>query len=191
MASLSSLLNPAPWHIISYSTLLGTTLYQSFLVGPISYTALPRPQFSTLQTKIFPPFFAVQTVLPILIALTYPASSAGAHLSPLGASPPQSSFSGVFQSGNRMTVLVPIAAMFLTGLANLVVLGPATTKVMKERKHQETRDGKKYYESGEHSKDMRGLNKRFGILHGASSLVNLVGCGGMLWYGILLAERLA
>jgi hypothetical protein len=26
--------------------------------------------------------------------------------------------------------------MFVTGLANLAVLGPATTKIMKERKHQ-------------------------------------------------------
>jgi hypothetical protein len=36
--------------------------------------------------------------------------------------------------------------MFVTGLANLAVLGPATTKIMKERKHQGmlSIDGKGY-----------------------------------------------
>jgi hypothetical protein len=43
---------------------------------------------------------------------------------------------GVFETGNVWDALVPIGLMFGTGLLNLAMLGPATTKVMRERKHQ-------------------------------------------------------
>ena len=61
---------------------------------------------------------------------------------------------------------------------------------MKERKHQETRDGKKYYDQGSHSKEMQRLNRAFSRMHGISALTNLVGLGVTVWYGLLLAERL-
>lgn len=61
---------------------------------------------------------------------------------------------------------------------------------MKERKRQETRDGKKYYDAGEQSKEMQRLNRAFGQMHGVSALTNLVGLGVTVWYGVLLAERL-
>ena len=60
---------------------------------------------------------------------------------------------------------------------------------MKERKHQETRDGKKSYEPGPQSKEMRRLNGTFGRMHGASALTNLVGLGVTVFYGIFLAGR--
>ena len=43
---------------------------------------------------------------------------------------------GVLDPDNRWSVLAPIATIFLTGVANLAVVGPATTKCMKERKYQ-------------------------------------------------------
>lgn len=81
--------------------------------------------------------------------------------------------------------------MFITALANLVYIGPETTRVMGARKHQETRDGKKSYDAGPHSKEMDRLNRRFGILHGISSLVNMVGLGAMVGYAGLLGQRLS
>ena len=80
--------------------------------------------------------------------------------------------------------------MFVTAATNLFVLGPGTTKVMKQRKHQETRDGKKYWDAGEHSKEMSGLNKKFATLHGINALVNMIGMGFIVWYGFVLGERL-
>ena len=71
-------------------------------------------------------------------------------------------------------------------LSNLLIIGPATTKIMRERKHQgmtnqsvelegectnihiETRDGKKSYDSPPHSKEMTRLNRQFGRVHGVS-----------------------
>ncbi|KAI9689701.1 MAG: hypothetical protein M1820_010071 [Bogoriella megaspora] len=80
--------------------------------------------------------------------------------------------------------------MFTTGLANLALIGPATTKVMIQRKHQETRDGKRSFDPGPHSSAMEKLNKDFGILHGASTIVNLVGLGAMIWYGTTIARKM-
>ena len=69
-------------------------------------------------------------------------------------------------------------------------MGPVTTRIMKERKHQETRDGKRYHDPGPHSKEMERLNGRFGRMHGASALTNLVALGVTVVYGVLLSERL-
>lgn len=121
------------------------------------------------------------------MALTYPGIRT---LSPLGGAADSSSLRGVLDERNRYTVLLPIATVFVLNAANLVWAGPVTTRVMKERKHQETRDGKKYYDQGSHSKEMQRLNKAFGRMHGISALMNLMGLGVTVWYGVLLAERL-
>src|ERR1700712_4683565 len=73
--------------------------------------------------------------------------------------------------------LIGITTMALCGLTNWLLLGPMTTSTMKTRKHQETRDGKKYYDPGPKSKEMEALNTKFSVLHGVSSLVNMVEVG--------------
>lgn len=85
---------------------------------------------------------------------------------------------------------MPLAVTALTGAANAVFIGPMTTRCMKERKHQETRDGKKAYDAGPHSEAMQTLNTRFAWLHGASSLTNMVGCVATVAYGFYLSERM-
>ncbi|KAF2237230.1 hypothetical protein EV356DRAFT_496797 [Viridothelium virens] len=79
--------------------------------------------------------------------------------------------------------------MFVTSLVNWVFVGPRTTQVMIQRKHQETRDGKKSYDNGPHSPEMAKLNKDFGLLHSASTLLNLSGLGAMVWYGFTIASE--
>ncbi|KAF7846400.1 hypothetical protein BT93_L4461 [Corymbia citriodora subsp. variegata] len=180
---MSILYSPAPYHIISYGTLLGSEIFQSFIAGIVAFKALPRAQFATLQSALFPIYFAMQTALPIALMFTFPAESTA-----IGRT--SSSLSGVLEPNHRMNVLVPLAVTSLTGLANAVVIGPATTKCMKDRKHQETRDGKKSYDQGPHSEAMQALNTRFAWLHGASSLVNMIGCVTTVWYGFYLGERM-
>ncbi|RFU34765.1 hypothetical protein B7463_g1512, partial [Scytalidium lignicola] len=127
MPDLSIFKSPAPYHIITYGTLLGTQFYQSFVGGIISFRALPRPQFSALQQKIFPVYFAMQTALPAALILTYPGPKSG--LTPSG-------IPGALAEANRWTVLAPLISVLVTGLVNMVVIGPATVRIMKERKHQ-------------------------------------------------------
>ncbi|KAL4944788.1 hypothetical protein BDV06DRAFT_72668 [Aspergillus oleicola] len=174
------MLDPRPFHILSYGTLLGVQLYQSFVSGIIAFRTLPRPQFAALQAKIFPTYFALQTALPVVVALT--ASRTGGQ--PLGVS-------GLLESENHFKVLLPLATAFVTGLINFGVLRKMTVDTMRERKHQETRDGKKSYDPPPHSKEMIALNKKFGRIHGLSSLVNLVTLGATVFYGVVLSKQLA
>lgn len=51
------------------------------------------------------------------------------------------------------------------------------------------RDGKEWYADGPHSDEMKALNKRFGILHGISSLVNLTTFFAAVAYGFTLGGR--
>jgi uncharacterized membrane protein len=126
----------------------------------------------------------MQTALPLVLALTFPGEQTA-------LSTHSSGFASVLSEGYRWSVLTPLATMLVTGLANMAYLGPATTKCMRERKHQETRDGRKSYDPPPHSQEMQRLNRRFGVLHGASTIVNLVGWGAMIWYGFYLGNRIS
>jgi len=106
-------------------------LFKSFVGGIVAYRALPRPQFASLQQAIFPIYFSLQTALPIVVALTYP----GSH-SALGSSSIPSGLSGVLAEKNRVNTLMPLMTIVATSAANLLVVGPATTRIMRERKHQ-------------------------------------------------------
>ncbi|KAG0159284.1 hypothetical protein PDIDSM_6806 [Penicillium digitatum] len=176
-------MDPRPYHVISFGTLLGTQFYQSFVGGFVAFRALPRPQFASLQSAIFPIYFSLQSALPIVVALT--ASHDGQVLGLSGLAAPE----------NHLNTLLPLATVTVTGLVNMFVLRPMTTKVMRERKHQgalaaETRDGKRSYDPAPHSKEMLALNKKFGRVHGISSLVNLVSLVATIWYGVVLSKRL-
>lgn len=137
MPSLASISDPKVYHILTYSTLFGSNLWNTFFAGPIAYKCLPRPQFATLQTNIFPAFFSLHTALPLVLAFTYPGlrlvNRPGAEIVQTNAG-----WRGLLAEQSFWSSLVPIAAMFGTSLLNLVILGPATTSVMKKRKHQGT-----------------------------------------------------
>ncbi|KAI1917395.1 hypothetical protein LOZ39_000387 [Ophidiomyces ophidiicola] len=173
----------AQFHIISYGTLLGAQAYQSFIGGIVAYKSLPRPQFATLQASIFPIYFGLQTFFPLVVAATYP----GEHS--LGVSGP-SGFAGVLADGHGVSTLLPLTLTLVGGLANLLVFQRATSKIMGQRKRQESIDGKKYYETGPHSKEMIQLNKSFGRIHGISTLVNFAALAATIYYGKTLADRL-
>lgn len=134
MSSLSSISDYRAYHILSYGTFLGSTVFQSFVGSIIAYRTLPRAQFGQLQQATVPTFFAMQTVLPLIMAVTYPgekvAQVAGESVGM------NSGFSGVLAESNRWTVLLPLATIFITSALNLAVFGPATTKTMKQRHHQ-------------------------------------------------------
>ena len=55
----------------------------------------------------------------------------------------------------------------------------------------ESRDGKKSYDPAPHSKEMQALNKRFGKVHGISSLLNMVTLGVTIYYGTVIGKQLS
>ena len=174
-------------------------------------------------SHLFPVYFAMQSALPVLLALTYPGSG---H--PFGA---RAGLAGVLARGNRWSVLAPLAGAWLCAVVNWGVVGPLTTGVMEERRVQgmffssffsfsfslfyfglgsprwlwcweeccwltgvvwwtEKKDGKKSYDAPPHSQEMVALNKRFGMLHGVSSLLNLGTLVATVVYGVTLSSRL-
>ncbi|KAG0644452.1 hypothetical protein HOY80DRAFT_1013587 [Tuber brumale] len=174
--TLTTLLHSGPIHLLVFGTLLGSQFYQSFIGGVIAYKALPRPQFSLLQQKIFPVYFTLQTVLPAILLLTHPS------MSPTSLINPSSPY--FYNSG------LPLLIVLSASLANLAVIGPATSKIMHKRKVQETKDGKRCYDEGPKSKEMAALNRRFGVMHGTSSLINLIGLAATGWYGVVLGNKI-
>ncbi|KAJ6141314.1 hypothetical protein N7470_010210 [Penicillium chermesinum] len=171
--------DPRPYHIISYGTLLGTQFFQSFVGGVIAFRALPRPQFASLQTAIFPVYFPLQTALPVVVALT---ASKGRHL--LG-------LSGLTAPENRWGTLIPPSyrCHYRTDQPGY----PASNLSHELNANWtciETRDGKKSYDAGPHSKEMIELNKKFGRIHGISSLVNLGSFIATIYYGAVLSKKL-
>ncbi|KAI0180971.1 hypothetical protein GGR52DRAFT_567222 [Hypoxylon sp. FL1284] len=185
MSERPLLFSPAPYHILSYGTLLGTQVFHTFVNSVSSFKVLERPQFAILQRALFPTYFGIQAAAPVLLAITYPG---GTNI--LKGLDTPSSLAGVFHSSNRWGVLLPLGTILATGLVNLAYFLPETNKVTALRRKQEKKDGKASYDAPPHSKDMTALNKKFGQLHGISSLLNLVTLVATVAYGINLSSRL-
>jgi hypothetical protein len=106
-----------PAHLLAYSTLLGTELYQSFIMTKVSYQALPRSAFTTLQRRVFPIYFQSQSILLLIVAATFP---------------PHGPLSLFGQRGDW----IALTMAGLPAALNLLVFGPRTKDLMTERVHQ-------------------------------------------------------
>ncbi|ORY90766.1 hypothetical protein BCR35DRAFT_261287, partial [Leucosporidium creatinivorum] len=149
-------------------TVAGTTIWHSFINGPIAYKNLPRQQFGNLQSKLFPPFFALQTGGSALLLFMY--SRANKLL--------RSDLNAWLLSG-----------MGIVGLLNLTLVGPWTTKIMKRRHRLERLEGTTYdAPDAPPSSQMAALNKRFAIAHSVSSLLNLGFLGASVSLALLVGE---
>ncbi|KAH6617478.1 hypothetical protein F5144DRAFT_586582 [Chaetomium tenue] len=166
--------NLAPFHVLFYSTLLGTELFQTFINTKIAFLALPRSAFTTLQRRIFPIYFLSQTILVVLSAITFPPH-------------------GVSSLLMRRGDWIPYAVATVTSVMNLAVYGPKTQKAMVDCIHQETRDSRKTRENGAidgPSQEMKSLRRAFSRHHAMSIHLNLTSIGAMVFYGWRLASRL-
>ncbi|KAK3305232.1 uncharacterized protein B0T15DRAFT_531709 [Chaetomium strumarium] len=168
--------NLAPYHLLFFSTLLGTELYQTFVNTKICYLALPRPTFTTLQKRLFPIYFRGQTILLLLTAATLPPR-------------------GLFSLVKHKADWIPFTLAGVTAVLNLVVYGPGTQKAMVDCIHQETRDAKLRLNGhlGEDtpSPEMQRLRKAFSRNHTMSIHLNLISIVAMVFYGWRFASRLA
>ena len=164
--------SPAPYHLLSYASVTGITLWHSFIGSPIAFKVLPRQQFGLLQSKLFPIYFSLQSALNGVCLLT---------------------------TSNRNARIIFLIGL-VSGVINLTVVGPWTTKydpitdavfviysflfvnrIMNERHKVEREEGKSYNEAGI-SDQLKALNKRFGIAHGCSALINMAVLLSLLAY---------
>ncbi|KAH8128730.1 hypothetical protein ACSS6W_003794 [Trichoderma asperelloides] len=169
----------APFHIISYGTVLGTTFFHTFVTTVIMIRSVDIQTFSTVLIKLWPYYFGVQAAGTAALALTYPGNSLT-----------QSGISGLLAPSLRWGTLVPIAATFVSSIVNLFVAFPATLQVEKDRCGQAKRDGKEWFEKEGASAEMQALNRKFDMLHGVTATLNLTSFFATLAYGFTLAGRL-
>ncbi|CEI68418.1 unnamed protein product [Fusarium venenatum] len=168
MAIVTALL--APIHLFSFSALLGSQLYQTFIVTKVAFQRLPRAPFINLQKHLFPIYFQSQALLLFLTAVTLPPYG------PLSLTQHKSDW-------------IPFAVSSVVSALNLTVFGPRTRKLMLDRVEQGATNAKTASSEGP-SPAMQVLRKRFGTAHAMSIHLNLIGLGAHLWYTWRLASRL-
>ncbi|KAL8944142.1 MAG: hypothetical protein Q9216_000647 [Gyalolechia sp. 2 TL-2023] len=166
----------------------------SFVMTKISYNALPISAFTTLQKRVFPAYFRLQSLLILVTAATHPPHGPLSLFKSLGD-------------------VAPLAIGGTMAALNLTVYGPRTQTTMIDRIHQgefeffhppsrerfdadgsscattETRDGKKYTDPN-CSEEMKAKNRAFSRAHAMSIHINLLAIGSTIWYGFRLASKL-
>ncbi|KAI1309921.1 hypothetical protein F5Y03DRAFT_347853 [Xylaria venustula] len=167
----------APLHLLSFSTLLGSQLYQTFLVTKITHASLPRSAFTTLQKRLFPIYFRGQSLLLLLTVATVPPH-------------------GPFTVVADKAAWIPFAIAGITAILNYTIYGPRTRQIMMERIHQETRDALQKQATNDSassetpSPEMQSIRRSFARNHAMSIHLNLLTIGAMLWWGYKLASNL-
>ena len=132
-------------HLASFGVLFGSMVYTTFFAGMTMFKNLPRQTFGRLQSKLFPMYFKIHAACLCVMIGTIPALAAG------GAS--------------RFPLAACLTALAFT-VANIFYIEPASTKVMFQRYELENA-GKAETE------EYKQAAKKFGPLHGLSSLANL------------------
>lgn len=106
-----------PFHLISFSTLLGSQLYQTFVVTKVAFKQLPRAPYISLQKTVFPIFFQGQALLLLFSAVTLPPY-------------------GLRSLVGDKRDWIPFAVSGVVSVLNLLVFGPRTRRLMLERLQQ-------------------------------------------------------
>lgn len=105
------------FHLVSFSTLLGSQLYQTFIVTKVAFKNLPRGPYVNFQKHIFPVYFHGQALLLLLSAVTFP---------------PYGPVSLVQHNSDW----VPFTVSGVVSALNLLVFGPRTKRLMLNRAEQ-------------------------------------------------------
>jgi len=175
ITSLLSLLSFSGLYVVAYGWLFGMSLWISFFGGVIAYKTLPRAQFGALQHKTFPIYFVLSILLGSTLlglwTLNHPAVLTH-YANPLNVDVAQA---------------YTLALVILSQASNYFIVGPLTSKTMFERMRLEKDEGKSYNESGV-SDRMKALNRRFGMLHGVSSLANLGAVVALGFHGLWIGN---
>ncbi|GBG65427.1 hypothetical protein CBR_g50787 [Chara braunii] len=163
-------------HLMAFATAFGSSLWATFIGGVIAFRCLPRHQFGMLQSKLFPAYFRVVltcvSVCLMALGLTHPFTKTAA-------------------AAERLQFWILSGSAVATAI-NLVLLEPWTTKIMFQRHKIEREAGlggevglSRNREEAKTNPALAAINKRFGIVHGLSSMCNVVSFGGLtahLWY---------
>ncbi|KAF8387794.1 hypothetical protein HHK36_026451 [Tetracentron sinense] len=167
-------------HLLSFSTAWGAALWVTFIGGIIMFKHLPRHQFGNLQSKMFPAYFSM-----VCVCCATSVASFG-YLHPWKSA----STSEKYQLGFLLSA-------FAFNLTNLFVFTPMTIEMMKQR-HKVEREQNigeeigwtKNKEVAKVNPKLAAMNKKFGMIHGLSSLANIMSFGSLAMHSWYLAGKL-
>ncbi|KAK4765843.1 hypothetical protein SAY87_007485 [Trapa incisa] len=167
-------------HLLCFATAWGTALWVTFIGGIIMFKHLPRHMFGNLQSKMFPAYFAL-----VGVSCSISLASFG-YLHPWKTA----STTEKYQLGF-------LASSFAFNLANLLVFTPMTIQMMKQR-HKVEKEANigdeigwtKNQEVAKVNPKLAAMNKKFGMIHGLSSLANIMSFGGLAMHSWYLAGKL-
>ncbi|KAK8650658.1 hypothetical protein V6N13_140286 [Hibiscus sabdariffa] len=167
-------------HLLCFATAWGVSLWVTFIGGIIMFKHLPRHQFGNLQSKMFPAYFSLVGVCCAI------AAAAFGYIHPWKSATTAEKYQLGF-----------LVSAFAFSLINLFVFTPMTIEMMKLR-HQVEREekigdevgGSKNQEAAKTNPRLAAMNKRFGMIHGLSSLSNLMSFGGLAMHSWYLAGKL-
>ncbi|KAL2510496.1 Late [Abeliophyllum distichum] len=167
-------------HLLCFSTAWGAALWVTFIGGIIMFKNLPRHQFGNLQSKMFPAYFSMVGVCCAV------AVGAFGYLHPWKTSAAAEKYQLGF-----------LLSAFAFNLSNLVVFTPMTIEMMKER-HKIEREAEigdeigstKNKEVAKKNPKLAAMNKKFGMIHGLSSLSNIISFGSLAMHSWYLASKI-
>ncbi|PVI01555.1 hypothetical protein DM02DRAFT_717840 [Periconia macrospinosa] len=168
VSALQSLLPPV--HLLAYSTLLGTQVFESFVVVRVAHQALPYESFTTLQKQLFPTYFRCQSALLFITAVTLP------RYGPLS----------LFRAGWK--ILTPFIVAGAVATLNAVYYGPMTSRLMMTKRFQAEMEARR--DDGSISEELEKLNRSFKRAHAMSIHLNAITIVATLWYGWTLASHI-
>lgn len=168
-------------YLLGFATVWGTSLWVTFIGGIIMFKNLPRHQFGNLQSKMFPAYFGIVAVCTAICL------SGFAILHPWKAS-----------SFTEKSQISCLAISLVSTLSNILLFGPLTSKIMRERHKVEREESigeevglSKNREHAMRNPKLANINKKFGMAHGLSSLANLLAFGGFAVHAWYLASKLS
>ncbi|KAF7846315.1 hypothetical protein BT93_L4628 [Corymbia citriodora subsp. variegata] len=141
---------------------------------------LPRHQFGNLQSKMFPAYFMMV------------AACCAISVASFGYLHPWKSSSTIekYQLGFLLSA-------FAFNLANLFVFSPMTIEMMKQRHKVEKEENigneigwSKNQEAAKVNPKLAAMNKKFGMIHGLSSLANILAFGSLTIHSWYLASKI-
>ncbi|XP_072976786.1 uncharacterized protein [Typha angustifolia] len=167
-------------HLLCFSTAWGAALWVTFIGGIVMFKNLPRHQFGSLQGKMFPAYFMLVAVCAAVSVAAF------AYLHPWKLA----------SSIERYQLGFLLAALGFD-LSNLLVFTPMTIEMMKKR-HKIERDlnigeevgGSRNVEVAKTNPNLAAMNKRFGMIHGLSSLANIMAFGSLAMHSWYLASKI-
>jgi len=165
------------FYLLTWGTALGTNVWNT-ISGYRSLGVLPRQTFGTLQAGLTPLYFSFSTLTTSALLL--------AHLyfhPDLISSPTVEPHWLTSEEGRQGLMIV---AALVPQLVNWLAVGPMATQVMLERHRLERLEGKEYDEPNP-TEAMDKTNKKFSLLHGISSGLNMVAALALAALGLAVS----